>query len=129
MAGSEEDEGAGEVFVYVVMCMAVGNDCLWGGAGEVVDRFWWEAWFGQPWVVEVLAQWIKGGLVFTVYLLDEWTNLTSRLSDGHCNLTSIQLRHLNIQNKDLERRCSLAKSTKAFKPRCNNSNMSTWLLK
>ncbi|KAJ6957561.1 LOW QUALITY PROTEIN: hypothetical protein NC653_039502 [Populus alba x Populus x berolinensis] len=52
MAGSEEDEGAGVVFVYVVMCMAVGNDCLWGGAGEVMDRFWWEAWFGQPWVVE-----------------------------------------------------------------------------
>jgi hypothetical protein len=62
MARSEEDEGAGVVFVYVVMCMAVGNEGLWGGAGEVVDRFWWEAWFGQPWVVEVLAQWMKGGL-------------------------------------------------------------------
>jgi hypothetical protein len=63
MARSEEDGGAGVVFVYVVMCMAVGNEGLWGGAGEVVDRFWWEAWFGQPWVVEVLAQWMKGGLV------------------------------------------------------------------
>jgi hypothetical protein len=61
MARSEEDEGAGVVFVYVVMCMAVGNEGLWGGAGEVVDRFWWEAWFGQPWVVEVLAQWMRGG--------------------------------------------------------------------
>ncbi|KAL9339060.1 hypothetical protein Peur_068075 [Populus x canadensis] len=39
VARSEEDEGAGVVFVYVVMCMAVGNEGLWGGAGEVVDRF------------------------------------------------------------------------------------------
>jgi hypothetical protein len=60
---------------------------------------------------------------------DQWTNLTSKLSDAYCNFISIQLRHLNIQNKYLERRCSLAKSTKAFKPRCNNSNISTWFLK
>jgi hypothetical protein len=36
MAGSEEDEDAGVVFVFVMMCMAIGKEGLWGGTGSVL---------------------------------------------------------------------------------------------
>jgi hypothetical protein len=38
MAGSEEDEDAGVVFVFVMMCMAIGKEGLWGGTGSVVSQ-------------------------------------------------------------------------------------------
>lgn len=33
MAGSEEDEDAGVVFVFAMMCMVIGKEGFWGGTG------------------------------------------------------------------------------------------------